>query len=264
MIDGKKIALVLSGGASKGFAHIGVIKILEKNGIVPDMIVGTSMGSVIGGLYACGMSVDEIETQCKKLKLKDFVDVNIFDMWRQGVVTGKKMTKYIDELVHGATIENAKIKFACVACDLRTGNEFIFKEGKLGVATRVSSSIPGLFAPYKYRDMLLVDGGVINNNPTSVARDMGADFIISVDCIGSHYLMPKLKNMFDILMCSFNIQQFHYEKCKKKFSNVKIVINNNKYSFMDLGEKAVGEIIGFGERATKKKLAKIKRDLHMS
>lgn len=263
MINGKKVALVLGGGASKGFAHVGVLKVLEQNGIIPDIIVGTSMGSVIGGIYACGMTLPEMEKQCLSVKIKDFADVNIFSIIKQGMVTGKKLIKYIEKLSNNALIENANIKFACVSCDIKTGKEYVFKDGKLSTAVRASSAVPALFAPLKHKGMLLVDGGVVNNIPSNVAKQMGADYIISVDCVGNNYLMPKIKTFLDIMMASFNILQHEYEKVKRNCANSKIVIKNEKYGFVELKPECVKEIIGMGERATKKKIAKIKKDLKM-
>src|SRR5574344_914572 len=184
MINGKKIALVLSGGGSKGFAHIGVLNALENNGIIPDIIVGTSMGSVVGGLYASGMSTKEMTDESQKLKFSDFVDINLFGILKNGVLAGNTLIKYLDKISHNALIENCKIKFACVSCDLYTGKQYIFDSGKLSVALRCSSAVPGIFAPYKFDGKLLVDGGVVNNNATDIAYKMGADYVISVDCIG--------------------------------------------------------------------------------
>lgn len=261
MINGKKVALVLGGGASKGFAHVGVIKVLEQNGIVPDIIVGTSMGSLIGGFYASGMPVEEIEKQCVSLKFKDFVDVNVFNIIKQGMVTGKKLIKFVDRLSNNALIENSKIKFACVSCDIKTGKEYVFREGKLSTALRASSAVPALFAPLKHKGMLLVDGGVVNNIPTSVAKSMGADYIISVDCVGNNYIMGEIKTFLDIMMSSFNILQHEYEKIKRNSANTKIVVKNENYGFVELKPQCVQEIIGLGARAAKKKMSKIKKDL---
>ena len=98
MINGKKIGLVLSGGGAKGFAHVGVLKVLEQNGIVPDIVVGTSMGSIVGGLYASGLSVDQLIDESKKFKLVNITDINVFNLMKEGIVAGNKLMRYIDKI----------------------------------------------------------------------------------------------------------------------------------------------------------------------
>lgn len=261
MINGKKIGLVLGGGGSKGFSHVGVLKVLQQNGIVPDIIVGTSMGSVIGGLYASGMPLDKMEAECLKFKITNLFDLNVFNITKQGIIAGNKFIKMIDKYTQNAIIENFAIKYACVACDLKTGKEFVFDKGKLSVAARTSSSVPGIFAPLKMDGMLLVDGGVINNIPTNVAYNMGADYVISVDCIGDEYLIPNIKSVFDILMSSFSLTQYHLHKERGYKTNAKIKINNRFNSYIDVKKEVIMQNIKMGEVAANKKIAKIKKDL---
>ena len=261
MINGKKIGLVLSGGGAKGFAHVGVIKVLEQNGIVPDIVVGTSMGSVMGGLYAYGMNVSELEKRCLEFKVSNIFDLNMFNITKQGVIAGKKFVKFIDSVTDSAMIENFPKKYACVACDVKSGKEYIFDSGKFSVATRTSSAIPGIFAPLKRDGMLLVDGGVINNIPTDVAYNMGADYVISVDCIGEAYLIKDVKNIFEILMSSFSITQYHLHKQRGYKADTKIVINNYDNDVYDAKKEKIEENIKFGEEATIKVVEKIKKDL---
>ena len=264
MINGKKIGLVLGGGGAKGLAHVGAIKVLEANGIIPDIIVGTSMGSVVGGLYACGMPISKIESEFLKFKITDLFDLNVFNITKQGLIAGKKFIKLIDKHSKNAMIENAKIKFACVACDLRTGKEYIFDSGKLSTATRASSSIPGVFAPLKQDGMLLVDGGVINNVPTDVAYKMGADYVISVDCIGKAYIVKNMKSVVDILMSSFSLMQYKCVNCKGYKSDAKIIVNNYEHDYYDAKKESIIETIQLGEQATNKKISKIKKDLGLN
>lgn len=264
MINGKNIGLVLSGGGAKGFAHIGVIKVLESNGIKPDIVVGTSMGSTMGGLYASGMSIENLEKEARKFKVTNIIDVNLFNMVRQGVVVGNKFVKYIDKYAKTKNIENFPIKYACVACDLKTGKEYVFNSGKFSIATRASCSIPGIFAPLKKDGMLLVDGGVINNNPTELAYQMGADYVIDVDCIGKAYLLKDIKTVTDILMSSFSLTQFLYNKKTVKKADAKIVISNFDYSYFEHSKEGIIDIIHSGEIMATKKIKKIKDDLFKS
>lgn len=261
MINGKKIGIALGGGAAKGFAHIGVLKVLEQTGIVPDIVVGTSMGSTIGGLYASGMAPATIEQHAYKFKLMNIVDINAFRILKQGMIAGKKFINFIDKLTGKARIENFPKQYACVTCDISTGNQYIIKTGKFSVATRCSSSMPGFFAPYKMGDMLLVDGGVVNNVPADVCFEMGADYVISVDCIGDHFLAGKTTNTIEILMSSFGVTQYLHEKSRRNRANTKITINNPKYGFFDHTLEAIENTIKLGEKYTKAKIKKIKGDL---
>ena len=169
--------------------------------------------------------------------------------------------KYIDKISHNAKIEDFKIKYACVAVDIKTCSEYIFTEGKLSVAARTSSSIPGIFAPYKHKNMLLVDGGVLNNNPTNIAYNLGADYVIDVDCIGDAYKTTEIKGIIDILMTCFSAIQYRYEKVLKRKCDAKITISNFKYSYSERTPEGIKDIILSGETETNKKIKKIKRDL---
>ena len=260
MINGKKIGLVLSGGGAKGFAHIGVLKVLEQNGIVPDIIVGTSMGSTMGGLYASGMSLNELELKCLELKPIDLFDLNAFNITKAGIIAGKKFIKLIEKNTKQQLIEDFPIKYACVACDIKTGKEYIFDKGKFSVATRTSCAIPGIFAPVKKDDMMLVDGGVINNIPTNVAYDMGADYVISVDCIGENYLIKNMKSVIDIVMTSFSITQYLLNKCRGYKADTKVVINNEN-SYLVAKKEITKQNISLGETEALKVIDKIKQDL---
>ena len=261
MINGKKIGLVLSGGGAKGFAHVGVLKVLEQNGIVPDIIVGTSMGSIVGGLYASGLSVEKLVEESMKFKLANITDLNVFNLTKEGIVAGNKLMRYIDKISGKANIEDFNIKYACVACDVKTCSEYIFTEGKFSVAARTSSSIPGIFAPYKYKNMMLVDGGVLNNNPTNVAYSLGADYVIDVDCIGDAYQTTEIKGVVDILMTCFSALQYRYEKSIKRKYDAKIVISNFKYSYSERTPEGIKAILLSGETEGNKKIKKIKKDL---
>ena len=261
MINGKKIGLVLSGGGAKGFAHIGVLKVLEENGIKPDIVVGTSMGSTVGGLYAGGMSAEELEKEARKFKASNIIDVNLFNMFSKGLNSGNKFAEYIDKMAKTKMIEDFPIKYVCVACDLKTGKQYLFDSGKFSIATKTSSTIPGLYAPYEKDGMMLIDGGVVNNNPTDVAYQLGANYVIDVDCIGKAYLLKDIKNIADILMSSFSLTQYLYnKKCKKK-ADIKIVISNYDHGYFDHTKEAIMDIIHSGEIMTMKKIEKIKNGL---
>jgi len=176
-----KIGLVLGGGAARGLAHIGILKVIENLGISVDIIVGTSMGAIIGGAYASGISLQEIE--------KTFCDVNWLQILKmikpsrlqlQGLLDGENIKEFMKEKFGDHSIENLKIKFACVATDFRTGEEIVLDKGSLVDALRASMSIPLVFSPVNVQGYYLVDGGVVNLVPVDVARKLGADIVIAV------------------------------------------------------------------------------------
>ena len=173
-----KIGLALGGGAAKGFAHIGVIKMLEASGIHPDVVSGTSAGSVVGSLYAAGMDPFQLQEQAFALDEAKIRDVRLFS---GGLVQGQKLQDYINTAVNHRAIQDLKLPFAAVATQLETGERTVFIRGNTGQAVRASSSIPGVFEPVLIDDKHYVDGGVVSPVPVDAARQLGADFVIAVD-----------------------------------------------------------------------------------
>ena len=173
-----KIGLALGDGAAKGFAHIGVIKMLEASGIHPDVVAGTSAGSVVGALYASGMDAFALQETAFDLDEAKIRDVRLFS---GGLVRGRALQDYINQLLHHRSIEQLKIPFAAVATQLETGQRTVFVRGNTGQAVRASSSIPGVFEPAAINGKHYVDGGVVSPIPVDAARQLGADFVIAVD-----------------------------------------------------------------------------------
>jgi NTE family protein len=172
------IGLALGGGAAKGFAHIGVIKMLEASGIHPDVISGTSAGSVVGALYASGMDAFAMQQAASSMDEASIRDVRLFS---GGLVQGQKLQDYVDSLVHQRPIERLRLPFAAVATELETGVRTVFTHGDTGQAVRASCSIPGVFEPAAIDGRHYVDGGVVSPVPVDAARQLGADFVIAVD-----------------------------------------------------------------------------------
>ncbi|HZY33868.1 MAG TPA: patatin-like phospholipase family protein [Rhodanobacter sp.] len=173
-----KIGLALGGGAAKGFAHIGVIKMLEASGIHPDVVAGTSAGSVVGALYASGMDAFALQQTAFGLDEAKIRDVRLFS---GGLVQGQALQDYVNQLLHKQPIEQLKMPFAAVATELETGARTVFVRGNTGRAVRASSSIPGVFEPVEIHGKHYVDGGVVSPIPVDAARQLGADFVIAVD-----------------------------------------------------------------------------------
>lgn len=173
-----KIALVLGAGASKGFAHVGVIKILESQKIPIHMVVGTSAGSFVGSLYASGLDGYALQTIALSLQKKDVVEITLPD---NGFLKGERLRDFINTRVNGVPIEKLKIPLHIVATDIRTGEEIIFSSGNTGMAVQASAAIPGVFQPAKFSGTSYVDGGLVNPLAVNVARKFGADVVIAVD-----------------------------------------------------------------------------------
>ena len=173
-----RIGLALGGGAAKGFAHIGVIKMLEANGIRPEVVAGTSAGSVVGVLYASGMDPYRLQQRAVALDESTIRDVSLFS---GGVVKGQKLQDYVNGQIGGKPIERLPKPFAAVATQLETGQRTVFTRGNAGQAVRASSSIPGVFEPVKIGGKTYVDGGVVSPVPVDAARQLGADLVIAID-----------------------------------------------------------------------------------
>jgi NTE family protein len=174
-----KIALVLGAGASKGFAHVGVIKILESHRIPIHMVVGTSVGSLVGSLYAYGYNAFELQEISLSIETGDILDFLLVPT--NGFVRGEKLEEFINRKVKGASIDRLKIPFYAVTTDIQTGQEVLFGKGNTGTAVRASCSIPGVFRPVKIGDRMYVDGGVVSPVAVDAARRFGADVVIAVD-----------------------------------------------------------------------------------
>jgi NTE family protein len=173
-----KIALVLGAGASKGFAHVGVLKILENNKVPIQMIVGTSVGSFVGSLYAYGYDAYALQKISMSIERSDVAELTIPD---NGFLKGDRLRDFINTKVHNASIQKLKIPFYAVATDIRTGESVVFNSGNTGMAVQASCAIPGVFQPAIFSGTSYVDGGVVKPLAVDVARQHGADVVIAVD-----------------------------------------------------------------------------------
>ena len=172
------VALVLGGGGVKGFAHVGVIKVLESHGIKPNIVVGTSAGSFVGALYASGMSAFKLQSVALGMQETDIRDLTLSS---QGFLIGEKLQQYVNTKVGNKSIQQFPIRFAAVATDLESGEKVAFNYGNAGQAVRASCSIPNVFLPARIGKRQFVDGGLVSPVPVLTARDMGADVVIAVD-----------------------------------------------------------------------------------
>src|SRR5690606_6977906 len=195
------IAIALGGGGAKGFAHIGVLKVLESHGIKPKIVTGTSAGSFVGSIYASGKSPYQLQQIALQLKESDIRDLTLN---RQGVVLGQKLQDYVNKHIANKPIEQFPVRFAAVATRLDTGRKAEFIKGNPGQAVRASCSIPNVFVPATIGGKQYVDGGLVSPIPVKTARDMGADIVIAVD-ISARPDGNKALNMWGVLDQTLNI-----------------------------------------------------------
>jgi NTE family protein len=219
----KSWALVLMGGGARGLAHVGVLRVLEKNGLVPDVIAGTSMGAIVGGLFAAGLSGAKLTEMLGGLNLDNYADRpvrknlfkrprNLFEyvmlsdyknrfFSKMGLDKEDAIESYLKSCVGDVRIEDLPIKFVCNAVDLMSGKEVLFTKGKLYRALRATMSLPLVFAPVRMRGMLLLDGGVLNGAPVEAARAAGAEVTVLVDIHRplKKISREKIKNTFQVV-----------------------------------------------------------------
>jgi len=179
----KKIGLALSGGAARGFAHLGVLKVLREHGVPIDFIAGTSAGSIAGGALASGLSIEEIIEMGRKI---GWFSMTGFSFSPMGLLSNAALGAFVERHFPVRKFEDLPIPFAAVACDLETGEEVVLKNsGDLATAIRASCAIPGVFVPVNYDGRKLIDGGVVSPVPTKAVRKLGAEIVIAVDVIAS-------------------------------------------------------------------------------
>lgn len=196
------IAYALGSGAARGFAHVGVLNALERAGITPDLIVGTSSGAIVGALYASGIHGEELSQVALEVQRKEVFD---YTASRRGVITGHSLQAYINSQVHNRLLEELQIPFAVVATDLRSGEKAVFTRGDAGLAVRAGSSFPGLFKPAVVNGREFVDGGVLSPVPVDTAFDLGADIVVAVDVGQPPSSEAEIDGWIDVLRQSYFI-----------------------------------------------------------
>ncbi|MFI5303994.1 MAG: patatin-like phospholipase family protein [Nitrospiria bacterium] len=254
-----KIALVLGGGAARGFAHVGVIRVLEQEKIPIDLVVGTSVGSLIGSIYADTRSSFDLEVIAFKLEKDDLFDFSVFSS-TTGPVKGERLEKFVQSKVRKQNIEELSLPFVAVATNLVTGERVILDRGSVARAVRASSSIPGVFTPVFYQDMTLVDGGVVDNVPVDVARLKGADIVIAVN-IGKNVVNKEVSNIVDITLQSVNVMSYEISKFKAQGADILIEPNVGDVNMMDFDRKEY--CMRAGIEATQKIIPDLRRKIEL-
>jgi len=197
------LGLALGSGAARGFAHVGVIQVLEEAGIQPELVVGTSAGSLVAALYASGKNAGQLQRVAETMEEAEITDW-MMPILNRGALRGEALARYVNTQVGGRLIEQMKIPLGIVATDLNSGEPVLFRRGNTGSAVRASSSVPAVFQPVRIGTREYVDGGLVAPVPVRQAREMGANFVIAVD-ISSDPQSNPASDTFDILMQTFTI-----------------------------------------------------------
>ncbi|MGD6841903.1 patatin-like phospholipase family protein [Bacillus infantis] len=246
------IGLALGSGGARGFAHLGVIKVLKEEGINVDVIAGSSMGALVGCFYGAGLDIDRLYKLAGAFKRKYYLD---FTVPKMGFLAGKKVKELIRLFTHGKSLEDLDIPVRVVATDLKAGEKVVFSKGPIADAVRASISIPGIFIPEKLEDRLLVDGGVIDRVPVSVVEEMGADLIIAVD-VSRVKTSSDITSIFDVIMQSLDIMQMELVSNREIASDIMIRPHVEMYSSRAFTN--IEDIIRIGEEEARKQVPRIK------
>jgi NTE family protein len=248
------IALVLGGGSAKGFAHVGVLRVLEQEKIPITMIVGTSVGSLIGGLYAANPDSFQLEWTAFKIERGDILDFSIAYS-KFGPVQGARLETFVEQHAKVKRVEETKIPFYPVATDLNTGETVILEKGSLARAIHASAAIPGIFVPVTFGNRTLVDGGVTDNCACDIAKAKGADIVIAVS-LEKDVKTYHIDSLIDIIAQSVNIMMRESSKEKMKGVDVLIEPETKGISLFDFSQKKL--LMDEGIKATKQAIPRIR------
>ncbi|HKB72908.1 MAG TPA: patatin-like phospholipase family protein [Burkholderiales bacterium] len=251
--DRPLIAFVLGGGGARGFAHAGVLKVLDDAGIRADLVVGTSAGSLVGAFYAGGIRNDELVETALAVQREELVD---FVFPHRGFIEGNRLQTYIDKALNGRLIEQLDIPFVAVATELATGRLVAFTRGDTGMAVRASCSVPVVFQPTTIQGIEYVDGGLVSPVPVRLARESGADLVIAVDVSRQPDEQKGLDSTAAMLGHAFVVMEHALAQEESKLADVVIRPNLAKVRATDLAARA--QAIAAGEDAARAALPRIR------
>ncbi len=249
-----KIALVLGGGSSKGFAHVGVIRVLEQEKIPIHMIVGTSVGSLIGAIYASNPDSFQLEWAAFKIERSDVLDFSIVSS-KLGPVQGAKLEAFVEQNAKAKKVEDTHIPFYPVATDLNTGETVTLEKGSLAKAVHASLAIPGIFVPVTFGNRMLVDGGVTDNVACDIARSKGADIVIAVN-LQRDIKDNDIESVIDVIAQSISIMMHENNKTKLQDADIVIEPDTKGVSMFDFSQKKL--LVEEGMKATQNAIPKIR------
>ncbi|PWU07079.1 MAG: hypothetical protein C5B43_00855 [Verrucomicrobia bacterium] len=259
-----EVALVLGGGGARGIAHVGVLEVLEKEGIPIDLIVGTSAGAVVGALYGSFYDVHKVKSMLLGLNKWDVLDISMCSMWRMvyeasGPISGYALQKFLKETIPETNIEELRIPFAAVAVDIETSSPFIMRSGPIAPAVHASAAIPPFFAPVKLYGKTLVDGGVALPVPVSVAKEYNPKLIIAVN-ISSPPKKGELEGCVDLSYRSLVVS--YYVLSNMQSQQADVVIHPELDGFGLFDDKNKEEVYRRGLAAAQAAIPAIKEKLY--
>ncbi|WP_110112942.1 patatin-like phospholipase family protein [Bacillus sp. CGMCC 1.16541] len=247
-----KVGIALGSGGARGFAHLGVMKVLKEENVPIDYIAGSSMGALVASFYATGLEMEQLYKIAHAFKRKYYLD---FTVPKMGFIVGNRIKDLVRTFTQGKNIEELNTPIAIVATDLKTGEKVVFKTGPVAEAVRASISIPGIFVPEPWNGRLLVDGGVVDRIPVSVVKEMGADIVIGVD-VSRVKINAEVGSIFDVILQSLDILQDELVKNREIASDV--MIRPQLEMFSSRAFTNIKEIISIGEEEAFKQIPKIK------
>jgi NTE family protein len=247
-----KVSLALGSGGLRGLAHIGVLKVFEQESIPIHMIAGCSIGSLIGALYAAGLTPDMMEKLATSLERRHWID---FIVPKNGLVAGERILEMMRILTKNKNFDQLEIPLAVVATNLSKGEETVFTTGLVAEAVRASISVPGIFVPYIIDDVSYVDGAVINPTPIDIARQLGGGLVIAVD-LAHAATVCTVTNMFDVILMSIDIME--RELLKHRLVHSDVLIQPKVGHILPSSFEHVDELISLGEAAAREALPQIR------
>ena len=249
----RKIGLALGGGAARGLAHIGVLKVLSEENIQIDMVAGTSAGSLIGALYCAGCGWKEIMEIARGLQWRDLVSPTLPVM---GFLRTTKLEQTLRRLLNDKDFAQLRVPFRAVSVDIATGQEIVLGSGSVASAVRASASIPGIFEPVRMGNRLLVDGGLANDVPADVVRSMGATFVIGVDLNADRLERRPPQNLIDIFYRSLDMLIYNSTQRGRRSADLMVTPKLSGIAYHDLSK--LEELVSRGEEAARPLVDKIR------
>lgn len=250
------VGLALGGGMARGCAHVGVLRELERHGIPIDMIAGTSVGSLIGGAYAAGLSPDQIEGMALTISWNDLGRVTISKL---GFYNSERTEDYIRKHFPVTEFEKTRVPFGAVATDIQSGKMVIFTEGSLPLAIRASCAMPIFYTPVTVNGRMMVDGGLVGHIPASVARLMGADLVVAVDVNSQHLPIPPPTHLFTVMSQALSVMG--RSAVQYLYADADIVIRPQIDQVRPDDLSKAAEMIAAGEDAARRVVDKIKQSM---